>query len=42
MHIVERQVTTLLKARWQSDTRPLLSERPRRSTGPASSRTEKA
>ena len=42
MHIVERQVNTLLKARWQAE-RPLLSERPRRSSGPASERTvEKA
>ncbi len=42
MHIVERQVHTLLKSRWHTD-RPLLSERPRRSSGPASERVvEKA
>jgi hypothetical protein len=42
MHIVERQVNTLLKARWQAD-RALLSERPKRSSGPASERVpEKA
>jgi DNA-binding response OmpR family regulator/nitrogen-specific signal transduction histidine kinase len=42
MHIVERQVNTLLKARWNAE-RALLSERPRRSSGPASQRTpEKA